>query len=1398
MRSILSSVGVRFAVALLMLPPLVGGQAAPAAAATTVCKASAISGGGQWATAISNGQVFTWGRNVEGELGLGFQSTQVPTPTAVKSNPLLTNVSGIWAGLATAYAVDPSGQLWSWGSDINSQRGYGNPLYTLFTSSPAQVIGPTNVVAVGAAYDHAVVATSDGTVWGWGQSSGLGVGDTFFNQDAPIILSAPPHVVRVASGFRYSLLLTSSGTVYASGGNLFGQLGLPGVQFAPAFQSVPGLSGVVDIATSPLAGFSLALDGSGHVFAFGSNSGGQLANGTYGPPNTLTPTQIAGLDSVIQVSAGADFALALKSDATVWAWGNQSFGAVGIGSVSAHLTPYVTVPTQVIFPAGTQIVRVAAGLEHSMAIDAAGNIWVWGEDSLGALGTGVVGQNQLTPVKITLAAICPGLPPPPTVATVASLSPSFGAAEGSTQVTIVGSGFTGATEVQFGDGQALLQPCASSTTLFCFTVLDDSHITVKAPPHPPGNVDVFVDNIAGISATVQGDVYSYEGWVSPTPSDRTAFDVPIAHSASFTVKALEQGAMTIGHTILPPFMQCTDTANPGQPAQVDCTVAPTRIGLFAVTFFDATTPSRVTTRTFLVGHGGYSALGDSFAAGDGNSPYIVAGGYDSGADGCHRSYFAYPRIVSNFFYAGGEKFVACSGAVIQQIVIGKGGELAQLDALSPTDDLVTIMVGGDDIGFGTIARLCITLVFGCEFDISTSGNQSPNSSIPRIGNEANAGQILTSDVVAQHPHSDDPIYTLDNIYATIRAKAPNARILVVGYPDLLPSPSLSSCPSNLLAFDEIAWLDGVEKYLNDTIAFEAARNGAEYVDLSHAFVNHELCTLDPYVNPLFTILFTTPIHPNEVGQGKMAAAVMAQINTRPLASQFLVGLGQVVTTTATVTSGMGQMTFTTNWPGSDVVTTLVSPSGRHITRTTVSGDVYHLLGPTYEVFSIANPEPGVWTVKMQGADVSADGETVSLRTVQLPHVNAPPTASITTSVTNGTAPLTVAFDASGSADTDGTVTGYSWDFGDGTTGGGVTTSHTFTRPGTFAVHLTVTDDGGATGFATASILVREPTVLTYNGSTTGDFNDSALLSATMTSELTGQPIPGAQVKLTIAGSGGNQGCVATTDSSGIASCYPTIALPSGAYTVTATFDQTDQLAGATSSVPFTVTAEEARLIYIGPPAAAGGSPATLSAVLAEDGLTPVAGRTVTFTLGSDGSAQSCSATTSASGIASCSIAVTQALGPTALTITFAGDTFYGATATSSAVVVFGYATGGAFVVGDRTSGSVEVGGHVTFWGSRWKSANTLSGGPTPGDFDGFENSAAVPVCGVNWTGDPANSGDPPASVPDYMAVIVSSTVTRSGSTLTGDVAHIVIVRVAAGYANDPGHPGTGTIVAVIC
>lgn len=137
------------------------------------------------------------------------------------------------------------------------------------------------------------------------------------------------------------------------------------------------------------------------------------------------------------------------------------------------------------------------------------------------------------------------------------------------------------------------------------------------------------------------------------------------------------------------------------------------------------------------------------------------------------------------------------------------------------------------------------------------------------------------------------------------------------------------------------------------------------------------------------------------------------------------------------------------------------------------------------------------------------------------------------------------------------------------------------------------------------------------------------------------------------------------------------------------------------------------------------------------------------------------------------------------------------TAGPCSVLVFAFAPGrGAFVIGNGNSAN---GTAVTFWGAQWYKLNTLSGGATPAAFKGYALNPAVPSCGTGWSTDPGNSAPPPAGpLPAYMGVTVSSKITQSGSQISGNNVAIVVVKTNSGYAPDPGHAGTGTVVAQVC
>jgi len=122
-----------------------------------------------------------------------------------------------------------------------------------------------------------------------------------------------------------------------------------------------------------------------------------------------------------------------------------------------------------------------------------------------------------------------------------------------------------------------------------------------------------------------------------------------------------------------------------------------------------------------------------------------------------------------------------------------------------------------------------------------------------------------------------------------------------------------------------------------------------------------------------------------------------------------------------------------------------------------------------------------------------------------------------------------------------------------------------------------------------------------------------------------------------------------------------------------------------------------------------------------------------------------------------------------------------------------------FVIGDVQPHA--VGDDVNFWGAQWWKNNIMSGFVGPGasraSFKGFATSAEL-RCGGSWQSRPGNSSNPPATIATDIAVVVTSTVVKSGPDISGDIKQIVVVHHDGGYGPNPGHRGNGQVTSIVC
>jgi alpha-tubulin suppressor-like RCC1 family protein len=264
---------------------------------------------------------------------------------------------------------------------------------------------------ISAGYAHSVELKSDGTVWTWGDNSGhqLGLGSGFTASYSSVAeeVSSISGVIAVAAGENHALALKSDGTVWAWGENDHGQLGDPTItatgsviSFSDVPNKVPSLSGITAIAAG--TDFSLALDNSGTVWAWGRNDVGQLGDGQLGDGTTptasiLAPVKITTLPIVTEIAAGESHALVVGIGGSVWAWGSNSNGQLGINSPPAT-TAYSTTPVQVT-GLYSGVLNVAAGDLNSFALMSDGTVVAWGLNAAGQLGNGSNTDSDV-PVRV--------------------------------------------------------------------------------------------------------------------------------------------------------------------------------------------------------------------------------------------------------------------------------------------------------------------------------------------------------------------------------------------------------------------------------------------------------------------------------------------------------------------------------------------------------------------------------------------------------------------------------------------------------------------------------------------------------------------------------------------------------------------------------------------------------------------------------------------------------------------------------------------------------------------------------------------------------------------------------------------------------------------------------------
>lgn len=243
--------------------------------------------------------------------------------------------------------------------------------------------------------------------WGYNQTGQLGVDTTNTREPMPKPIAAGENITGIGSGWAHTLFLKSDGTILATGENEFGQLGFGFATYRYTRPvPVPNLTDVVQLAAG--ANHSMALKADGTVWTWGGNYVGQLGLGFNTNTGCLciaSAVQVPGLTDVVAISAGRLHSFAVRSDGTVWGWGYNDEWELGDGTRTTRLSP---VQIGVDVPGFTDIISVSTEESRSIALGADGNVWKWGtyqdhipskQPELSEITQVVAGQAHLTAIR---------------------------------------------------------------------------------------------------------------------------------------------------------------------------------------------------------------------------------------------------------------------------------------------------------------------------------------------------------------------------------------------------------------------------------------------------------------------------------------------------------------------------------------------------------------------------------------------------------------------------------------------------------------------------------------------------------------------------------------------------------------------------------------------------------------------------------------------------------------------------------------------------------------------------------------------------------------------------------------------------------------------------------------
>lgn len=354
----------------------------------------AVSAGEDFTLALkSDGTVWSWGRNDKGQLGDGTtQNSNQPVQVIG-----LTNIVQISAGGTHSLARKSDGSIWSWGANENGQLGDGT---TNDSHIPVQM--PLNLIQqmgsrvtdISAGFNHNLLLTDIGMVWGWGKNAYSCIGENKYSTMLnPYLMSDVSGISKISSGKNISIFLSSSGSVWARG------------QGTPGYVASAGSSNSV-VNISALKGSESISEGNGTVHATITSDSkhqikawgkGYIGNHDYTEEIWEQPQIVYGRDNeelpaMKSISIGETHTIAVTTSQQAWVWGDNSVGQLGVGSYQSPILPWKVLD---------QVTMASAGNNFSVFLRTDGTIYACGSNQYGQLGVNRSEQSLFAPTQVS-------------------------------------------------------------------------------------------------------------------------------------------------------------------------------------------------------------------------------------------------------------------------------------------------------------------------------------------------------------------------------------------------------------------------------------------------------------------------------------------------------------------------------------------------------------------------------------------------------------------------------------------------------------------------------------------------------------------------------------------------------------------------------------------------------------------------------------------------------------------------------------------------------------------------------------------------------------------------------------------------------------------------------------